>query len=235
MITIEDFEKAIECCARCFSECSECPFGPDCSIDEVLGDAYALATRLTLEKKAARRVADKALAERDKALAALDYPAKDGEPDVDQETRMAMLSRDLFQAGGEIKLLREDAARAKEKEKDLIDEAYRLAVKLQTARTALAMSDAGIEIERLVKEKEELINANHHLQESIQLLKEQLAVRAEPDPVEWKKSGGSFRCSGCGFMPEFKNIREMRFCPHCGHPAAAYEAAMPAEGTISAG
>lgn len=33
---------------------------------------------------------------------------------------------------------------------------------------------------------------------------------------EWVKTGGSFRCSECMVMPEFKDIRTLKFCPNCG-------------------
>lgn len=33
---------------------------------------------------------------------------------------------------------------------------------------------------------------------------------------KWIKTGGSFRCSECMGMPEFKDIRTLKFCPNCG-------------------
>ena len=33
---------------------------------------------------------------------------------------------------------------------------------------------------------------------------------------EWIPCGGSFRCSECASMPEFKDIRRLHFCPNCG-------------------
>lgn len=34
--------------------------------------------------------------------------------------------------------------------------------------------------------------------------------------AEWVFCGGSFRCSECASMPEFKDIRRLHFCPNCG-------------------
>ena len=33
---------------------------------------------------------------------------------------------------------------------------------------------------------------------------------------KWIKTGGSYRCSECMVMPEFKDIRTLKFCPNCG-------------------
>ena len=33
---------------------------------------------------------------------------------------------------------------------------------------------------------------------------------------KWIKTGGSFRCSECMAMPEFKDIRTLKYCPTCG-------------------
>lgn len=32
----------------------------------------------------------------------------------------------------------------------------------------------------------------------------------------WDKTGGSFRCSECMHMPEFRDIRTLKYCPNCG-------------------
>lgn len=32
---------------------------------------------------------------------------------------------------------------------------------------------------------------------------------------KWIKTGGSFRCSECMNMPEFKDIRTLKYCPNC--------------------
>lgn len=33
---------------------------------------------------------------------------------------------------------------------------------------------------------------------------------------KWIKTGGSFRCSECIVMPEFTDIRTLKYCPNCG-------------------
>lgn len=40
---------------------------------------------------------------------------------------------------------------------------------------------------------------------------------------KWTKSGGSFRCSECIAMPEFRDIRELKYCPNCGAEMKGYE------------
>lgn len=40
---------------------------------------------------------------------------------------------------------------------------------------------------------------------------------------KWIKTGGSFRCSECIAMPEFRDIRELKYCPNCGAEMKGYE------------
>ncbi len=40
---------------------------------------------------------------------------------------------------------------------------------------------------------------------------------------KWIKTGGSFRCSECVVMPEFKDIRRLKYCPNCGAEMKGYE------------
>lgn len=48
----------------------------------------------------------------------------------------------------------------------------------------------------------------------------------------WKAFGGSFRCSCCNGMPEFKDITRLKYCPNCGAKATAYEAYKNEDGKI---
>lgn len=41
-------------------------------------------------------------------------------------------------------------------------------------------------------------------------------VEIEERKGKWIKTGGSFRCSECMNMPEFKDIRTLNYCPNCG-------------------
>ena len=40
-------------------------------------------------------------------------------------------------------------------------------------------------------------------------------VRPTRKVGKWIKTGGSFRCSKCMVMPEFKDIRTLKYCPNC--------------------
>ena len=39
----------------------------------------------------------------------------------------------------------------------------------------------------------------------------------------WEAYGGSFRCSNCRHMPEFKDITKIKHCPNCGSKMVGYE------------
>ena len=49
----------------------------------------------------------------------------------------------------------------------------------------------------------------------------------------WKAFGGSFRCSCCNYMPEFRgSITKVKYCQNCGAKATAYEAYTNEDGKI---
>lgn len=222
MVTIEDFEKALECCDLGYRGCKECPFGEVCTIEDVLEQALALAMRLKRQRNTVQKQLEAALGEQNEARLERDEALKD---------------RDLAREAADIALAERDKARAElvearnaaEKAGDSQDDVDR-----QTKMDALAsdLRYAREQIIRLRKKNISILRGNLSLEDCFEKLKEELSRRDEPEPVVWQKAGGSFRCSGCGFMPRFTSIREIRFCPHCGHPAAAYEAAMPEDGTI---
>ena len=39
----------------------------------------------------------------------------------------------------------------------------------------------------------------------------------------WLKTGGSFRCGNCLYMPTFVDIRDWKTCPKCGKEKLWYE------------
>ena len=54
------------------------------------------------------------------------------------------------------------------------------------------------------------------LNQFIDWIDEAPTIEPERKRGEWIPCGGSFRCSECSSMPEFKDIRRLHFCPNCG-------------------
>ena len=56
-----------------------------------------------------------------------------------------------------------------------------------------------------------------------QKIVDSMSVVEERKVGKWIKSGGSFRCSECIAMPEFTDIRTLKYCPNCGAEMVGYE------------
>ena len=67
-----------------------------------------------------------------------------------------------------------------------------------------------------ITEIDENINMDIYTNEVREIVKELPPVTPIHKVGYWDKTGGSFRCSECMHMPEFRDIRTLKYCPNCG-------------------
>ncbi len=60
------------------------------------------------------------------------------------------------------------------------------------------------------------VNMDIYTNEVREIVKELPPVTPIHKVGYWDKTGGSFRCSECMHMPEFRDIRTLKYCSNCG-------------------